>query len=265
MKALSLIKFMTFVSMIIVTWATAWGQYPGVRSAEDEIKVNNNAACTDAVTKYSEADSSSFSMCKKLGDSAEDCSAALDDCSSSAAAPSALQFPPALGVNLFSFDDGEKSCIDLTYSEYDTKLDKLERKEEKINDELSRLKKDQERDEKDYQEEAAKLQKEVSELIDEKSKAELEDKENDRKAEGEEKVALDDLRKQIRKSENEVLSAIGKLKALANDRVAKVNIYRKNILVCKLEAEKAAAERKKCLNSQAVSAVRPGRVQVTTL
>ncbi len=252
MKALSLIKLMTFVSMIIVTCATAWGQATVAVNPDAYLLGQKEAAlnaeknkCSEALIKVNEANAKANSACKSAGFDQSTCSSSLDDCNQRTEEEIPLSLPGITGTNLFAFSNAEKSCTALTQDEYDTKLDKLERKEEKINDELSRAKKDLERDEKDYQEDSAKLQKEVQDLIDEKSKAELEDKENDRKAEGEEKVALDDLRKEIRKLENEVISAIGRTKDLANLRSRQITGYRKKILLCKLEAEKTAAERKK--------------------
>lgn len=253
MKAFSLIKFMTFVSTILITSGVAWGQGANVAvSGQDYLAAitqqensKKESECRAAITKISDTKAKESSTCKAAGFDVKTCASALDDCNDELTEEQPLLLPQITGMNMFSFDTGEKSCSTLTQEQYDTKQDKLERKEDKITDDLSRAKKDQERDEKDYQEDSTKLQNEINDLIGEKSKADFEDKENDRKAEGEEKIALEDLRKRIRESENKIIDANGKLEELANQRIQRVSIYKNAILQCKLEAEKAAAERKK--------------------
>lgn len=252
MKAYSLVKFTTFVSMIFMV-SMALGEPSGnfgARSGKEEIEVNNNAACMEAKKAVSAAWSSSIGSCKSSGFGSDDktCRNKLSECSeeeeeSIDTLPASFGNTNPLLSSLFSLSGGtSSSCYSGTKSEYRTEEKDIKQELKDDKKFLSELKKDSVKAKEEYEKSLNDIDEKMQEMDVDKVTQELEYQKAQREGKKAQQQSVADMKKSIQDVELSILKLQQEMKNKANLRLIKIQEYRMELLSCKIDAEEKGAK-----------------------
>jgi chromosome segregation ATPase len=252
MKAYSLTKMITFVSIIFMACA-GWGQTPaGSTPSYPYPGYDAQNSCDQALNSVRSSWASALTLCKNSGSGRDlkTCGETLRDCADSrsdeqAITPSSAEIAnnPTI-ASLFAFDGGTTSrCSDYTRSEYDSKERDIKREVRETRKDLSDAQKQKATDLETLNKELASIDEKMQTAQEEKVTQDLAyDEEQRKKAEAREQSEAE-LDKAINAKEMEILDYQNAVKAKILARQNQINQYRIDILKCKLEAEEFGAKR----------------------